>query len=246
MKLIGKIAEKPKLRDAVLIGGVPDAGYVGKLVMDHIITELRANRFGEIYSYGFPPQVIIQPDGSAHLPKGQLFYWRRPDTNGPDLIMFTADSQPASPQACYHLADRVVRLAKSMGAQTVYSVGACITEASIEVPKVFGTVTDVKLLKELEKFGINSMHTGSVTWMNGLLLGMAELRGLNGFFISGETSGQVADARAAKAIVETLSRILDLQIDVSKLEEKVEEARRLEGETELGPQSEQKTQRYVS
>lgn len=246
MKLIGKIAEKPKLKDAVLIGGVPDAGYVGKLVMDHMITELRANQFGEIYSYGFPPQVMIHQDGSAHLPKGRLFYWRRPETNGPDLIMFTADSQPASPQACYHLADKVVRLAKSMGAQTVYSVGAFITEAAIEVPRVFGTASDVKLLKELEKFGINGMHTGSVTWMNGMLLGMAELRGLRGFFISGETSGQGADARAAKAIIETLSRILDLRIDVTKLDEKAEEARLFEEGTELKQQTEPRTQRYIS
>lgn len=229
----------------MLIGGVPDAGYVGKLVMDHIISELGANQFGEIYSYGFPPQVIIRPDGSAHLPKGQLFYWRRPETNGSDLIMFTSDSQPASSQACYHLADKVIRLAKSMGAQTVYSVGAFITEVSVEVPKVFGTATDIGLLKELEKFGINSMRTGSVTWMNGMLLGMAELRGLRGFFISGETSGQGADAKAAKAIIETLSRILDLQIDVSKLDDKAAEARRLEEETEL-KQPEQKLQRYIS
>ena len=71
--------------------------------------------------------------------------------------------------------------------------------------------------------GVTLMKDGGISGMNGLLIGVAALRGIEGACLLGETSGYVVDAGASKAVLELLSKILDIPIDTSKLEEKAEE-----------------------
>ena len=42
------------------------------------------------------------------------------------------------------------------------------------------------------------MDAGSITGMNGLIIGIAKLRGMQGACLLGETSGYVVDAKASK------------------------------------------------
>jgi len=42
-----RILEKPKLRDTILIEGLPGIGLVGKLAADHMLDELKAKKFAE-------------------------------------------------------------------------------------------------------------------------------------------------------------------------------------------------------
>ena len=48
-----------KLNAPVMIEGLPGVGNVGKLVVEHIIEELHAEKIIEIYSWHFPPQVFV-------------------------------------------------------------------------------------------------------------------------------------------------------------------------------------------
>ena len=66
--------------------------------------------------------------------------------------------------------------------------------------------------------------------MNGLLIGIASLRGLEGACLLGETSGYVVDAGASKAVLEQLSKVLGIPIDTSKLKEKADETQKLIGQ----------------
>ena len=55
--------EEIKLKDAILLEGLPGVGNVGKLAAMHLIEELKAKKCTEIYSSHFPPQVLIDDDG---------------------------------------------------------------------------------------------------------------------------------------------------------------------------------------
>jgi proteasome assembly chaperone (PAC2) family protein len=61
------------------------------------------------------------------------------------------------------------------------------------------------------------MNTGTVTGMNGLVIGVGKTRGITGVCLLGETSGYVVDAKASKAILEILSKILGLKLDMTTL-----------------------------
>ena len=71
------------------------------------------------------------------------------------------------------------------------------------------------------------MKEGGISGMNGLLIGIASLRGMEGACLLGETSGYVVDAGASKQVLEVLAKLTDTPIDTSKLREKAEETQKV-------------------
>ena len=57
------VIEEVTLDNPIFIEALPGIGHVGKLAADHMIDELGATKFAEIYSPHFPPQVFVGKDG---------------------------------------------------------------------------------------------------------------------------------------------------------------------------------------
>ncbi|MDW0211242.1 MAG: PAC2 family protein, partial [Nitrososphaeraceae archaeon] len=57
----------PSLQSPILICGFPGSGYVGKIAVDHVISELQSEHLADIYSSSFPPQVMIKNSGTVEL-----------------------------------------------------------------------------------------------------------------------------------------------------------------------------------
>ena len=216
------IERMPCLRNPVMVCGLPDSGNVAELVMDQLVKQLKAEKFAELYCNSLPPRVLIREDGTLDLMRHTMYYWTKED-GGRDIILYTGDAQPVSPEAAYGLADKALEIGKSLGVDTVITVGAYITGEFVSEPRVFGTGNDKELLGEFEAAGVSPINEGSVTWMNGLLVGLSKLRDLKAVFLSGETSGYVVDARAARAVLMLLSERLNLKIDLGELEKKAKE-----------------------
>ncbi len=215
------IENLPKLHNPVMVCGLPDSGHVAKLVIEQLVKQLRAEKFAEIHSSSLPPRVRIREDGTVEVMKHSMFYWK--NGNGKDILFYTGDAQPANPEAAYALADKALEIGQSLGADTVLTVGAYITGEFSSEPKVFGTGTDKELLKELETMGVSPIREGSITWMNGLLVGLSKLRDMKAVFLSGETSGYIVDAGAARAVLRVLSKKLGIPIALTELDLKAKE-----------------------
>ena len=240
----------PELKEAYLICGFPGSGYVGKLAIDHLIQELKAEHIVDIYSSAMPPQVVIRSDGTLELMKNSLYYY---DGNKP-LLLLTSDSQPIVPDAEYILADAIFDILKYK-IDTVFTLAAYITGVFVNKPKVYATATDKHILEELRNKGLEIMDNGSVTGMNGVIIGLAKLRNIKGICLLGETSGYVIDASAASAVLKTLTSILDIVIDMQDLEKRIKDAepiikaleQQLQQQTEIIQQSKQnKDLGYIS
>lgn len=216
------VLKKPQLKDPVLVCGLPGSGYVGKLGVDYLIKEMKAELFAEVYSNTFPPQVVIKQNGSAALIKNDLYFAKRSDSEN-DLVLYTGDSQPITPEGDYLLAEEVLGMVKQMGAKRVFTLAAYITGAFVEKPRVYATATHKELLKELESYGVQLMKEGSITGMNGLLIGMARIKDMEGICLLGETSGYIIDAKASQAVLEVISKMLKLEIDMSSIAERAKE-----------------------
>jgi uncharacterized protein len=63
--------------------------------------------------------------------------------------------------------------------------------------------------------------------MNGLIIGIAKLRGMQGTCLLGETSGYVVDAKASKSILERLLSVVDIKVDMTNLEKNAKDTERL-------------------
>ena len=218
------VIEVPKGREPVLVCGLPGSGYVGKLAADHLVSSLKLKKVAEYSSPTFPPQVAVKADGTVDPPKAGLFFAQ---VRGKGLFVFTADAQPTTSEGEYELSDAVVKFAKKCGVKEVYTLAAYITGSFSNSPKVFGAGTSKRMAESLSEKGVTLMKDGGISGMNGLLIGVAALRGLEGACLLGETSGYVVDAAASKAVLELLSKVVGVQVDTSKLKEKAEETQKV-------------------
>jgi len=220
-----RVIEVPRAANAVLVCGLPGSGYVGKLAADHLVSSFELKKVAEYSSATFPPQVSVKEDGTVDPPKGELYF--APTKRGKSLFVFTADAQPTTSEGEYELSDAVVKFVKKCGVKKVYTLAAYITGSFSNSPKVYGAGTSRDMVESLTENGVNLMKDGGISGMNGLLIGVAALRGLEGACLLGETSGYVVDAGASKAVLELLAKVVGFDVDTSKLKEKAEETQKV-------------------
>jgi uncharacterized protein len=212
--------DHPKIRTPTLLCGLPGSGYVGKFALDHMVSELEAKPLAEIYTDGFPPQIIVKTDGSVSLLRSELYFWVDPKGKR-DLLFFTGDAQPSTPESEYALSEYVLdTLIREHKPTEMITLGAFATGTQETASKVYSAATDLETAKKLSELGCVLMKEGGITGMNGLLLGIAKLKGLRGYTLLGETSGYTLDPKASENVMKMLSKILEMPIDLTKLEKR--------------------------
>jgi uncharacterized protein (TIGR00162 family) len=220
------VAKKPKLKHPILIEGLPGIGNVGKLAVEHLIDVMRAIKFAELYSKDFPPQVFINPDGTIKLVNNEFFYWKAKKKKQHDIVLLTGDYQGLSSQGQYELAESILDIIQSLGVKQMYTLGGYGLGHEIREPKVLFATTDKHLVKEMKKYGAvfkKNEPGGGIIGASGLLLGLGKLRGITGTCFMGETPGYLVDPKSAKAVLKVLTKAVNVEIDLSRLEEKARE-----------------------
>lgn len=210
------LREAPAVSEPILICGLPDSGYVAKIAIDYLIKQLEGKLYADIYAPSLPAQVVIHRDSTAELMKNELYYVKRADSH-PDLLVYTGNAQPTSPEGAYALAHRVLDHARELGVREVFILAAFIRGAPVEAPRVFISGTDADLLRDYDRRGAIAIGEGNITWMHGLLLGVAKQKGMRAVCLSGETPGNAPDPRAAHAVLRLLIDRLGLHVDMTAL-----------------------------
>ncbi|MFA5772080.1 MAG: proteasome assembly chaperone family protein [Thermoplasmata archaeon] len=213
---------KPKLKNPILIEGLPGVGNVGKLAADHLVDELKAVKFIDVFSSYFPPQVLVGDDGVVKLVRQEIYYVKKKSPNH-DLIILAGDYQGMSPEGQYVLSDRCLDVLEGYNIRRMYTLGGYGVGRMVEKPRVLGAATDTKLVEEMKKYGIvfpKGEPGSGIIGASGLLLGLGKLRDIPGVCIMGETSGYFADPKSAEAVLEILTKILSIKINYTKLEKK--------------------------
>ena len=110
---------------------------------------------------------------------------------------------------------------KQMNTNGGYGLGHEIKE-----PKVLFATTNKSLVKNIKKYGAvfkKNEPGGGIIGASGLLLGLGKLRGFEGTCFMGETPGYLVDPKSAKAVLKILTKITNIDVDFSRLEEKAKE-----------------------
>jgi len=219
-----KYFEKPKLKNPILIEGLPGIGNVGRVGAGYIVNELKAKKFAELYSQHFLPLVVLQKNGVARMLKSEFFYYKGKQ----DLIMVIGDSQSITPHGYYDLCERILDLAEEFNVKQIITLGGLGVEEVSKKPNVVGAVNDEKLLKKFKNYDIKFDGTlvGTIIGVSGLLIGLAKARDIDGLCLMVETPGfpiVITDPIAADTLLRLLSKILDIKIDMNRLENEVME-----------------------
>ena len=213
--------EKPKLTNPIFIEGLPGVGNVGKLAAEHLLGELEAKKFADIYSKHFPPQVVVDDGGIIRLVGNQLHYVKRKE--GQDLVILVGDFQGLTPEGQYELSDFIMNTILDMNVKRIYTLGGYGVGRMIATPRVIGAATRDTLVKDMKKLGVvfpKGEPGAGIVGASGLLLGLGKLHGLECICLMGETSGYFVDPKSAQAVLEVLQKALDVELDFGSLEER--------------------------
>jgi uncharacterized protein (TIGR00162 family) len=134
-----------------------------------------------------------------------------------DLILLTGDSQPVVPGSEYVLSEQLLDLITKFKISNIFSLASYVTGTFVNEPKIYGTATNPEIVKSFRSFNISTLDNGNITGMNGLILGLGKLRGIEGTCLLGETSGYVIDAKASKNLLEILNKILGIKINMEEI-----------------------------
>ncbi|MFH1420865.1 MAG: proteasome assembly chaperone family protein [Candidatus Aenigmatarchaeota archaeon] len=223
MKTEIKILKKlPKMKNPILIEGLPGVGNVGRVCAGYLISELKAEKFAELVSPHFLPLVVLDSNSVTHVLKNEFYYCK---SKKQSLIILTGDSQSISGEGHYEIAHTALEFAKSLGVKQVITIGGFVTE---QPSKVVGAVSEKSLLNKYKKFNITfgkSHPVGTIVGASGLFCGMAKDYKMDGICLMGETIGfpLITDPKAADRVLQTLKSMLKLNVDLKKLEKAVKE-----------------------
>lgn len=213
----------------VMIVGLPGIGLIGKLVGDHLIIELKAEKVMEIYSPHFPPQVNVNPDGTVKLVSNEL-YFVKGNEKASDLLILVGDHQSVTNDGHYELAGIYLDIAEKFHVRRIYTLGGYGTGKLIETPHVLYATNKPDIIDEIKSYGASFNEgelSGGIIGASGLILGLGEIRGIEAVCLMGETSGYLVDPKSAQAVLGVLSRALNIVVDTKELEARAQEIEKI-------------------
>jgi len=208
----------------------PGIGNVALIVAEYLQRKLNFKELGEIEaSHFFDPIGVLVRDNvieAPQFPQSKLFYWK--NTGGrSDIILFIGEAQPAAKG--YELANCVLDVGLRFHVKRIYTCAAALTRIHhSEQPKVWGVATSLQVAKDLEKHDLVQRGNLHISGLNGLLLGVAKERDIDGVCLLGEVpmyATRIQNPMAALAIINVLTEILAIKVDVAELTMLAQETR---------------------
>lgn len=212
-----KIHTLPKLNRPIMIAALPDMGNVAGIGMEFLVKKLKAKLFAEIYAF-WPPAVSYEQGLIKYDQSSYKFHYSQKE----NIVFFSGEFNPSDPRRLYELCYEVVDMAKKLKVSTLYSIGAALRQPSPAEPKLFAAATTPKHLSLLKKKKLELLNTqGQITGFNGLVLGIAKEKQLDGICILGEIDNpNVIQPKSAQLILAKLLQVLELgPLDMKELEE---------------------------
>ncbi len=222
-----RVFKKPKLKNPILIEGLPGVGNVGRIAAGYLVEELEAKKFAELLSSHFMPLVLVKEDGTSHVLRNEFFFWKNKKKRGRDLIILIGDSQSVDPAGHYEITHAVLKFLKSLKVKEIITLGGLGMGERVESPRVIAVANSEKVVRKYKKYGLyfdDGKRVSTIVGAAGLLIGLGKYYGIEGMCLLGETMGVpiIPDHKSAEAVLKVLTKILNLKIDLKKLEKKVE------------------------
>ena len=211
-----------KLKDIILISSLPDMGKVGGIVTQHIIKKLDAKKAAQIF-LADKPWVNLK-EGLVNLPTDE--YFLAVDEKN-SIVIFTGENQPQEPGTVFKIANKVLDSVTQMGnIKMVISAGGYLPSESGKGDAVFGVATNSSSMDLLKSNNVKPLasEVKSITWFNGVILGISKSKSIDGVGLFGEiVDAESPQYKAASNILKVIGKILKIEIGTKELDDKVVE-----------------------
>jgi proteasome assembly chaperone (PAC2) family protein len=222
MKGVVKVYARPKLNAPNMLAAWPGIGNVAIIVANYLKNKLGFKELGALEaSYFFDPIGVLVKDNvveAPNFPQSQFYYWKN-EGGKSDLILFIGDDQPVAKG--YELANCVLDLGQKFQIKRLYTCAAAMTRIHhTEPPRVWGVATSPQGAGDLKKYNLVQAANLQIAGLNGLLLGVAKERAIDGVCLLGEVplyATRVQNPMAALAVMKVLTGILEVEVDLGDL-----------------------------
>lgn len=239
MKSEFKLYKEPQLRSPRMVAAWPGIGNIAIITVRYLQQKLGAEELGELEAFHlFDPTGVSIKDNvveAPEFPESRFYYWQDTSLDN-DIILFLGEGQP--PLKGYELANDVLDVAQRFQVSRIYTCASAVTRIHYaENPKVWGAATNQQLVEEMEEYGVALKGDLHIAGLNGLLLGAARERGIEGICLLGEVpmyATGIPNPKASLAVLEIMSQMLGIKVDLAELrgwaEGSEEEMKRLAAE----------------
>lgn len=222
-----RVVERPKLRHPVMITafrGWNDGGQAATVAAGYLVKQWDATRFADIDPEAFMDFQAVRPTVTLdegltrriEWPENAFYHAPIPGTDRDAMILLGVEPN----YRWRAFTELVIGLASDLGAELVVTLGALLADVPHTRPSpVTGAATDPALVEEL---GLQLSRYEGPTGIVGVLHDACRAAGIRSVSLWSAVPHYVSLApspRAAKALCARLADLLDVQIDLTDLDE---------------------------
>ena len=217
-----EILTKKKVDTFRIFASLPDMGRVGGLVSSFLASNLETEHIANIISN--PKPWVNVKDGVIESTRDiyKIYFSDREK-----LLILTGEMQPEDHRELLELCNTFLDFCSSIGdVKRLYTAGGSLNEMLTGEPRVVGVATKPQLREILVSSDVDTLGSEftTITWFNGLILGMASDRNIEAIGFYGEISDKsLPQPLAAKSIVKAFAKIEHLSISNKPFDVQYEE-----------------------
>ncbi len=217
-----KTIKKIKSGKSILIEGLPGMGNVGKIAIDFIIDDLKAEKIYDIVSPKLPHCVFINEENIVELPSISMYHKKLKNKS---IFLISGDTQPLDETSCHEFCNEVLSFCKKNSCEEIITLGGVGLQKEPPKPKIYlSSNTKNMLTKYNTSKKLNSI-VGPIVGVSGLLVGLADNAKIPAVNIMAETFGHpnYMGVRGAKEILYVLEKKLNLGLNLKRLNKEANE-----------------------
>ncbi len=203
-----------------MLVGLPGMGMVAKTTIDYFIEFLKPELFADIPIPYHSPSIAFFEKGLVVPVERDISPFKLYYSQKENIVLFSGETQFGYVTKDNELAQKIVEAAKLCGVDIIYSVIATHVKKYVEEPEVFGLATSSELLQFLESKDVKIADGKlQISGVNGLVIEYAFRNGIKGISLLSETAfPEALDIKACHAGIKKVSQLLDINIDLSRIE----------------------------
>jgi uncharacterized protein len=208
----------------MLVVGFPTIGLVGTIAAHHLMSTMKLEHIGSIYSRDFQPTAVIHD----YIPAPPVNIFAGEEKCGPEgtcdqIIIVESEFLPA-PGTLKPLGDALIEWSdKKKITLTTVLEGMVQIKPDDEV-QIFGVGSTEHARNVLDKYKVEKLEQGMVSGISGVMLYEGERLNKDVVCLLAETHIDYPDARGAAELLTTLNHLLpQMKIDPEPLLDQAEE-----------------------
>ena len=201
----------------LVVEGLPDVGLVGTIAIVHLITSKKLKQVARFESDLLPPLAVIR-DGAIRDPVSIY---------GDAKLALISSDIPIPANATYDFARETLRWIQSKNPEILILMGGLPDPDRVdnEDPIVLGVPTDTKAKGLMDRLGVEPLENGFLVGPKALLLKESKRLGVSALGLFAQSYYNYPDPGASAKVLQHLSKLEVLKVDVESLIKKAEEVR---------------------